>query len=91
MKPAVPKIGAASGKEYLQHLVAQGMKGLHLKLSGVHIKIRSKRWVFCSLVDQASQVVGRGNCGGQRCRTKNAAFLSLWTPAWVGNTGTTLF
>ncbi|XP_009573808.1 PREDICTED: LOW QUALITY PROTEIN: coiled-coil domain-containing protein 170, partial [Fulmarus glacialis] len=80
MNPAVLKVGASPGTEYLQLLVTQEIEGLRLKLSGSHKK---QEVIFCRLADQAAQVIGTGNCGGQNCRTKNAAFVSRWIQAWV--------
>ena len=91
MNPTVPKVGATSGNEYLQLHVTQEIKGLRLKLSGSHIKAKSRKCFFCRLADQAAQVIGTGNCGGQNCRTKNAAFVSRWIQAWEGNKGATVF
>jgi len=43
MNLAIPKVGAASGKECLQLLLTQEIKGLRLKLSGSHIKAKSRK------------------------------------------------
>lgn len=91
MNPAVPKVGGASGNEYVQLLLTREIKGLHLKLSASHIETKSRNCFFAGWLVKLHKSLAQKIVEVRTAGPKMRPLYSHWIEAWVGNKGATIF